>query len=99
MAREAESAQATFDIEHQRREAKLIEVDEHLDVTRSLLLAFHHWGQSYLNFILEMNAIEDLDNSVQALGKEWGASSGRGVKGAFDLPELKGVFLPLSIRF
>jgi hypothetical protein len=70
LAREAESAQATFDVEHQRRAAKLTEVDEHLDVTRSLLLTVHHSSQSWLNFILEMNAIEDPDNALQALGKQ-----------------------------
>lgn len=90
LAREAESAQATFDVEHQRRAAKLTEVDEHLDVTRSLLLAFHHSGQSWLNFILEMNAIEDPDNAVQALGKQRGSAARPEGHGCF-------FFTPLSI--
>jgi hypothetical protein len=70
LAREAESAQAAFDVEHQRRAAKLMEVDEHLDVTRSLLLAFHHWAQSTLSFVRELHTVEDPENALQTLGKE-----------------------------
>ena len=69
LAHEAEVAQAAFDIAHQRREAKLSEVEEHLKISRSLLLSYHSNAHAVLVFTFnECYAEDDPSSVLQAVG-------------------------------
>jgi hypothetical protein len=70
LAREADKSQAAFDIAHQQREARLKEVELHLDVGRQLRNALGQIMHEATMLVMEFNAEEDAASAMQRLGEK-----------------------------